>query len=43
MDDPAAARESIEILKRLSIKTVYPGHGQPFSMESLLENITTTD
>jgi glyoxylase-like metal-dependent hydrolase (beta-lactamase superfamily II) len=43
MDDPAAARESIEILKRLSIKTIYPGHGQPFSMESLLENITTTD
>jgi hydroxyacylglutathione hydrolase len=40
MDDPAAARESIEILKRLHIKTIYPGHGQPFSMESLLKNFS---
>jgi glyoxylase-like metal-dependent hydrolase (beta-lactamase superfamily II) len=33
MDDLAAASASIEKLKGLEIKTVYPGHGEPFPME----------
>ncbi len=33
MDDRAAAQTSVEKLKSLSIKTVYPGHGVPFPME----------
>jgi hydroxyacylglutathione hydrolase len=33
IDDPAAAEASIKKLKGLGIKTVYPGHGRPFSME----------
>jgi len=36
MDDRAAAQASIEKLKDLSIKTVYPGHGTPFSMDRYL-------
>jgi hydroxyacylglutathione hydrolase len=35
IDDPVAARASVEKLKRLQINTVYPGHGQPFPMELL--------
>ena len=38
MDDPVAAHASIEKLKQLSIKTVYPGHGEPFLMELLVQN-----
>ena len=38
MDDLAAANASIEKLKKLSIKTVYPGHGQPFPMELFIKN-----
>ena len=30
MDDPQAARESLERLQALQITTVYPGHGEPF-------------
>jgi glyoxylase-like metal-dependent hydrolase (beta-lactamase superfamily II) len=33
MDDRAAAQASVEKLKSLKIKTVYPGHGAPFSMD----------
>ncbi|MFX0065574.1 MAG: MBL fold metallo-hydrolase [Candidatus Hermodarchaeota archaeon] len=29
---------SIEKLKRLKIRTVYPGHGKPFSMKQYIEN-----
>lgn len=36
MDDPATAQASLEKLKSLDIRTVYPGHGKPFSMEELL-------
>jgi len=36
IDDPAAASASIAKLKRLKINTVYPGHGRPFPMESML-------
>jgi glyoxylase-like metal-dependent hydrolase (beta-lactamase superfamily II) len=35
VDDPAAASASLEKLSGLAINTVYPGHGQPFSMEML--------
>jgi hydroxyacylglutathione hydrolase len=33
MDDLMAANTSVEKLNKLSIKTVYPGHGKPFPME----------
>lgn len=33
MDDLAAANGSVEELKNLEIRTVYPGHGQPFPMD----------
>lgn len=32
VDDPAAMRASVEKLDRFDIQTVYPGHGQPFTM-----------
>jgi len=35
MDDPTAAKASITGLESLRIRTVYPGHGQPFAMELL--------
>jgi glyoxylase-like metal-dependent hydrolase (beta-lactamase superfamily II) len=28
-------RESIEMLKRLDARTVYPGHGKPFPFEEI--------
>lgn len=34
MDDPAACEASLEKLRGLEINTVYPGHGQPFTMAS---------
>ena len=37
IDDKATAHASIEKLKRLQVKTVYPGHGQPFPMELFLK------
>ena len=40
MDDPTAAKASIEKLRHLEITTVYPGHGEPFSMGQLLENLS---
>ena len=36
IDDPAAANSSIEKLIRLTINTVYPGHGNPFPMEQFI-------
>jgi hydroxyacylglutathione hydrolase len=38
MDDLAAANASIEKLKSLEIRTVYPGHGEPFPMDSFMKN-----
>ena len=38
VDDATEMRASIQRLKSLGIKTIYPGHGQPFSMDSFLEN-----
>ncbi len=37
MDDSATAITSLEKLKGLKIKTVYPGHGMPFPMSSFTE------
>jgi len=37
IDDQAEAEASIKKLKKLNIKTVYPGHGKPFSMSSLTD------
>jgi glyoxylase-like metal-dependent hydrolase (beta-lactamase superfamily II) len=38
VDDPADLNASLERLKRLDIRTVYPGHGKPFLMEQLINN-----
>jgi glyoxylase-like metal-dependent hydrolase (beta-lactamase superfamily II) len=39
IDDRAAAHASVEKLKGLEIKTVYPGHGEPFPMDLFIKNI----
>ena len=36
--DTAEFKASIEKLKKLNVKTVYPGHGQPFPMELFLRS-----
>jgi glyoxylase-like metal-dependent hydrolase (beta-lactamase superfamily II) len=38
IDDAVELDASVEKLKTLKIKTVYPGHGKPFQMEQLIEN-----
>ena len=38
MDDSSAANASIEKLKSIEIKTVYPGHGKPFPMRKFIKN-----
>ncbi len=38
MDDTATANASFEKIRQLSIRTVYPGHGESFLMESLIKN-----
>jgi hydroxyacylglutathione hydrolase len=38
IDDLADYNLSIEKLKKLNIRTVYPGHGKPFPMELFLKN-----
>jgi hydroxyacylglutathione hydrolase len=40
MDDLTTANNSVEKLNKLSIRTVYPGHGKPFPMDMFLK---TTD
>jgi glyoxylase-like metal-dependent hydrolase (beta-lactamase superfamily II) len=35
MDDPEAAAASIDKLRELNTAMVYPGHGQPFSLDQL--------
>ncbi|MCW4052489.1 MAG: MBL fold metallo-hydrolase [Candidatus Bathyarchaeota archaeon] len=37
IDDSFAAQASVRKLKRLRIKTVYPGHGKPFPMELFMK------
>jgi hydroxyacylglutathione hydrolase len=36
IDDKDAAQESIEKLKKMNIKKVYPGHGEPFNWNSFI-------
>ena len=43
MDDMAAAKASVERIKGLEIKTIYPGHGKPFSKEQLIENVLVSE
>jgi hydroxyacylglutathione hydrolase len=38
VDDSVELDASVEKLKTLKIKTVYPGHGKPFQMEQFIEN-----
>jgi hydroxyacylglutathione hydrolase len=40
MDDHAAATISIVTLRNLNIKSVFPGHGRPFTMDALLNSIS---
>ena len=37
IDDSSAANASVEKLNKLSIKTVYPGHGKPFPMDVFIK------
>ena len=39
IDDPTAAKASVARLDALKIRTVYPGHGQPFAMELLAQTM----
>jgi hydroxyacylglutathione hydrolase len=36
IDDPAAAKSSVERLKAMEIDTVFPSHGKPFRFEELV-------
>ena len=42
MDDRTAAQASVEKLKGFNVRTVYPGHGAPFTMEQLKSSMLTT-
>ncbi len=35
IDDMAAARASIEKLRKMNVKKVYTGHGKPFSTDAV--------
>ena len=39
--DPAAARESVERLRTLGIRTVYPSHGRPFALKEFFSGVYT--
>ncbi len=41
LPDPAAALASLEKLKSFSICTIYPGHGEPFTMEVFIQHNPT--
>lgn len=38
IDDPAEYDASVERLRTLEIRTIYPGHGKPFQMEQFMES-----
>ncbi len=38
IDDSSELDASVEKLRTLEIKTVYPGHGKPFRMKQFMEN-----
>ena len=40
MDDSAAAKVSIANLEGMKITMIYPGHGQPFTMDMLKSSVT---
>lgn len=40
MDDSTAANVSVAHLEGLKIRMVYPGHGQPFAMEQLMQSLS---
>jgi glyoxylase-like metal-dependent hydrolase (beta-lactamase superfamily II) len=42
MDDRIAALASVEKLKGLNVKTIYPGHGAPFQLSELHLNATAS-
>lgn len=35
MPDPLSAADSLEKLRRLEVKTVFPGHGEPFDLKEI--------
>lgn len=37
MDDPAAGKASLGKLQRSEVHIIYPGHGEPFALEELLQ------
>jgi glyoxylase-like metal-dependent hydrolase (beta-lactamase superfamily II) len=39
IDDLQAATASVQKLKGLGVKTLYPGHGKPFPLDQLLRNL----
>lgn len=41
MDDRVAAQASVEKLKRVNVRLIYPGHGTPFSLDQLPVTTTT--
>jgi len=43
MDDLTVANESVKKLKKLRVKTVYPGHGKPFPMEQFMKQFQKND
>jgi hydroxyacylglutathione hydrolase len=41
IENPDELKNSINILKNMNIKTVYPGHGKPFEFEQMLPGLNT--
>lgn len=39
IDDPTTANTSLENVVKMSVKTVYPGHGKPFPMQQLVNQL----
>jgi glyoxylase-like metal-dependent hydrolase (beta-lactamase superfamily II) len=37
IENPAQMKNSLEKMKQMNIKTVYPGHGMPFEMQDYLK------
>jgi len=39
IDNPVEARASVEQLKSLNIRVIYPGHGKPFTKEAFIKHL----
>jgi glyoxylase-like metal-dependent hydrolase (beta-lactamase superfamily II) len=39
IENPGELKNSIDRLKKMNIKTVYPGHGKPFEMEQIARKL----